>query len=679
MLKHRSLQILKQLMGTKTNTIESLQSVTGVTRRQIEYNIDLINDWLQDNHLNPVVKGSSSEIILNNDVNVILNRLADQELDYVFNGDERIKLLYLYLFIKSGYTSLQHLIELLDVSRGTALEDIKKLATTISASGLSVEYTRSGGYELIGSEDQLIRVMMKVVIKLVLLENRDYIFNRICSGEEMGKLDQIKKQLLRLSSESSLVLSPNNATIIVYCCYLCLKRGTCPKEKFEFPFQFDIEKTTEYKIATEISSLFGVFGRDNTLLLTSLLLSYSTTSIPVSADEQEYIQNIILKIIERLNYSYGICIDSKSIFERLYFHFRPVVFRLIFNYPMFNPIKNDIREKFESLYNIIHDLIGSYDFGLANTIADDEIAYLTIHFASHIHYDEEKPVAIKKALLVCPNGVGVSLLLFNELKDIFPFIDFINLVSMEELDRYIDDVDMVFSTIFLELDKPLFIVNPIMSEFEKSNLYLNVKRSFNIGNQSNKNPQIDDLMEIIGKYAEINNEYRLRNELVEHFALKVGANGKRSLQMLKDVISEELVNLKVNVANWKEAIQKSSEPLLKHEFITQNYIDEMIGNVEENGPYIVIAPGIALPHARPASGAKKMGISIVTLKNEVEFGHRENDPVKFIFCLSAIDNHSHIDVLSNLITLLNDESFSHILLESNNSREVVDFIKNCEI
>ena len=56
------------------------------------------------------------------------------------------------------------------------------------------------------------------------------------------------------------------------------------------------------------------------------------------------------------------------------------------------------------------------------------------------------------------------------------------------------------------------------------------------------------------------------------------------------------------------------------------------------GPYIVITKHVALPHARPEAGALESAIGIATLKHPVKFGNKDNDPVKYLFCLSATDN-----------------------------------------
>lgn len=52
-------------------------------------------------------------------------------------------------------------------------------------------------------------------------------------------------------------------------------------------------------------------------------------------------------------------------------------------------------------------------------------------------------------------------------------------------------------------------------------------------------------------------------------------------------------------------MQVSAQPLLVSRENEKSYIDGMIDSVKEHGPYIVIAPNIALLHARTETGSKK--------------------------------------------------------------------------
>ncbi|CAH0288040.1 Ascorbate-specific PTS system EIIA component [Erwinia aphidicola] len=127
------------------------------------------------------------------------------------------------------------------------------------------------------------------------------------------------------------------------------------------------------------------------------------------------------------------------------------------------------------------------------------------------------------------------------------------------------------------------------------------------------------------------------------------------MSQLAQWLNNEKIQYVDNVADWKEALQIAARPLLNEGAIAQSYIDAIIRQKEEIGPYFVIAPHIAMPHARPEEGASQLGLSIVKLGQAVKFDSEENDPVDAIFMFSAPDSHSHIKMISQLAEVLSDE------------------------
>ena len=125
--------------------------------------------------------------------------------------------------------------------------------------------------------------------------------------------------------------------------------------------------------------------------------------------------------------------------------------------------------------------------------------------------------------------------------------------------------------------------------------------------------------------------------------------------MLKDLLNDHQIRLQQKADDWEDAIRISAKPLLDEDYITKNYIQAMIDSVKKFGPYIVIGPSIALAHARPEDGTKKLGVTITTFAKPVNFGNPDNDPVKIIFCLAAIDNYSHLNVMKAIVQLINDQ------------------------
>jgi len=146
--------------------------------------------------------------------------------------------------------------------------------------------------------------------------------------------------------------------------------------------------------------------------------------------------------------------------------------------------------------------------------------------------------------------------------------------------------------------------------------------------------------------------------------------------MLKDLTSEKLIRLKIDAKDWEDAIRQAADALLQNGKIKSSYIEAIIKTAKEGGPYFVLTKHVALPHARPETGAIESAIGIATLKKPVVFGNKENDPVKYLFCLSARDSESHINALADLTGLLEGEKFYEFLDQAKDASEVMQYIKN---
>ncbi len=119
-------------------------------------------------------------------------------------------------------------------------------------------------------------------------------------------------------------------------------------------------------------------------------------------------------------------------------------------------------------------------------------------------------------------------------------------------------------------------------------------------------------------------------------------------------LEESIVKVGVEAANAEGAIEAAGELLLKEGYIEKSYIEAMKYSYKENGPYFVLAPSIAIPHARPEDGVNEASVSLVQLKDPIVFGHASNDPVRLVFGLGASSSEEHITLLRKLTGLLND-------------------------
>lgn len=146
--------------------------------------------------------------------------------------------------------------------------------------------------------------------------------------------------------------------------------------------------------------------------------------------------------------------------------------------------------------------------------------------------------------------------------------------------------------------------------------------------------------------------------------------------MINELFNEETVELNVNVKNWKEAIRFCGNLFVKNGNTETRYTDAMINTVKSMGQYIVIEKGIAMPHARPEDGVKKIGMGLIKLKTPIKFGNDEYDPVDIVIFICAVDKTSHIKALAELMSLIEDNNFLEIVRNSSSKEDVLNYIKS---
>ena len=140
---------------------------------------------------------------------------------------------------------------------------------------------------------------------------------------------------------------------------------------------------------------------------------------------------------------------------------------------------------------------------------------------------------------------------------------------------------------------------------------------------------------------------------------------------LDELFGPGTVKLISNAERWESVVDEAGNMLLDQGFITPPYIEAMKDVVRENGPYIVIAPGIALLHADRQEYVNQVCLGLVKLEQPVEFGHLEYDPVDLAFVLGTLDDHSHTQALEELARLLVDEKWLHGIRTANTKEELL--------
>jgi mannitol operon transcriptional antiterminator len=318
--------------------------------------------------------------------------------------------------------------------------------------------------------------------------------------------------------------------------------------------------------------------------------------------------------------------------------------------------------------DILEDLLG-------RKIQEQEIAYIVIYVCAAIEKYSQYS-SNSNVILVCNSGIGTSHLLQQKINEKFNF-NIVNVIGAHTLSEMnIANVDFLISTIELQNAKlPYVRISPLLNEEDYIKLRQMSRKTSSKQIRSNDDCGVltSQVRGILKNYPDL---FEQVQPLIKSYFEQKSLTNKLSLSKL---LKPEFIEIDVEASDWKDAIKKAALPLLRKGIVTSSYVNAMIQNVDNNGPYIVIANSFALPHAAIDSGSKDVGMSLVRLKNPVPFYSPRFDPVRYVCVLSAVDQEKHLKAFFNLVNLLKINGFLDQLDQAESTKEMADIITRNEM
>ena len=149
------------------------------------------------------------------------------------------------------------------------------------------------------------------------------------------------------------------------------------------------------------------------------------------------------------------------------------------------------------------------------------------------------------------------------------------------------------------------------------------------------------------------------------------------MKFTEHLLSRNAIAVGVEVADWKEAVKVGTDLLVEAGTIEPRYYDEILKCHAELGPYYLLAPGLAMPHARPEGGVIETSFALVTLKNPVNFGDPDNDPIDILITLAAKDAKTqNEEAIVQVVTIFDDEEAVAGLRNATSVEEVRNILEN---
>ncbi|WKK92989.1 PRD domain-containing protein [Clostridioides difficile] len=158
------------------------------------------------------------------------------------------------------------------------------------------------------------------------------------------------------------------------------------QENVDIPNISVMSSMKEYKFAKELLEVYGSEDKikpHNIMYISAWILGISVGNYEEDTEDKDVISKIVNKMMTKFGYLSGVYyISQEKIFKQLYSHFRPAYYRLLFKLPIYNPICEKVKEEYKLVYRIVSNAMKEFCGLFGEEIQEEELAYLTMHFAT---------------------------------------------------------------------------------------------------------------------------------------------------------------------------------------------------------------------------------------------------------------------------------------------------------
>ncbi|WP_169713764.1 BglG family transcription antiterminator [Paludifilum halophilum] len=675
-LDRRSTNLLNEVVLNPGLKSHDLQRKHDLNRRQLKYSFDKINDWLDSKNLPKIgrTRQGTFEIspVL---VSTFLKDHAPVQ-GTIPSEQERVLVILLMLLSREEELSLLHFTCILNFSKNTVLNDLKKAQMNVNRYGLEIRYSRLHGYLLEGKEFSTRQLLIKTINQCLSLTNgKRYL--EMAAGLSEGEIDRFRQKIEDVESELGLKFTDDKMESMPYILALTLKRIQQKKTIEPFYVHYDeLSDTKEYRATELILNDVGYIPNVERLFITLHLL---TTNIYFSENwTEDFIPNLRKALGETLElFEKRSCIflkNKEQLLNKLMLHMKPAYYRIKYRLTDVHEMHQTVSSEFSELHHITRQAIQPLQDFFGQPIPEHEAMYLSMLFGGWLTKQGDSLQKKIKAVVVCPKGVSISRLMFGQLNELFPEFVFLESLSIREFMTYPLSYDIVFSSVYVETEKKLFIISPLMDEREKYRLRKQVM--IETSGFVPTDVQLDQLIQIIGKHASIKNKKALTVELGRFLEPENGSSPgpwpEAETPELSDFLHEGTIQKKRKAESWHDAVQMAADPLLANQSIQPSYI-EAIHSLEEQDPYIIIGSGFAIPHADPEKGVHRVAMSLLQLEEGVRYAG--NHVIHTIVVIAAPDKYQHLKALRQLVQLAQDKEKALAIRQAKSVSDMASLIE----
>lgn len=665
------------LLTNNSTTIDSAASELQVTSEKILEFIKQTNKSLMKGKVHEIdIEGQKVTISeeTRHSLYQMLKSYKFMDITYL-SPDIRKTLIIILLLTENNYYSLKDLADFVEVSKNTMLTDMKTIKEKVRNYSLTLEYSRSKGYQISGSEYKLRNLL---VTELKHLLGKDFSEQLLLSEKIISKEEIFfyRKRLMEVESQLKISLTDEEFDHLPIIFSLLIKRMKAFNREWFAEAEdivFNLTETKEYQILKKIFWNSPLSEHDRLYLVLQVFSSNLLNSgfdITISRDLTQVIEEFLDLLEGNLATKF---FNRNELLKKLTTHLHPAVFRTWLNYEVRNPLADQFVDEHSSIYTIVSKSIYPIEQLIGKNFPRNEIIYVAMYIQSWIYKSEEQRDYVYKALVVCRNGTAVSKMLLETLKGMFNQVEFIGAFAERNFKNHEHTVDIIFSTVPLNTSKKTFIVNPILDKEKRTKLRSQLTAYLN----RDENNKVKQLMFNLKKHIPAESYSKVEETIKDYFN-GLNQNELINTQVIEEGIfpfKEQNVLFTNNEMNWEQVLDIACKPMMERKSITDAYCVKVKELFAEDGEYMRIGPSVYLPHAKPNDGVNNEDFSVVVCKKPIESPNKE-ELMKIIIVLAPDKENSHVPTLLFLNELFLDPLKFNMLFNALSKDEFIKLLNS---
>lgn len=378
--------------------------------------------------------------------------------------EERISYLIDDLLARDDWITIDHLSQILYISRRTISNNLKDVEAIIRPFGLKLEKRPRYGVRVTGSE----------------MGRRLCLAHRAMSGvrgplaalgleQDGGTIDAVSAcvdRALQAAGGGFHVRSAAYQNLLVHIAIAVerIRRGMyVPLKRDDLD---ELKQTPEYpvarRIAQEVSERFSIGLPEEEVAYIAIHLAGKQVIDPVQANGcsveiSDEVWGLVSRMLDAVWEAFRF--DFRGDLElrmNLARHIVPLLQRLRYHMELKNPLVHDVRSRFPLAFDMARESAVVLEREQGSTLSDDEVAYIAFAFA--LALERQKSARPKKNIvIVCASGAGSARLLeYRYRREFEAYLGDVIACDVSQLDALdFSHIDYVFTTVPLNRDLPV--------------------------------------------------------------------------------------------------------------------------------------------------------------------------------------------------------------------------------